>query len=72
MGAGVMGAQIAVLCAKKGLCVYMRDIKQSFVDKGLSLVRTTFESRFKKGRATREKTEGEPQYYYYYYVYCPF
>ena len=45
IGAGVMGAQIAALAAKKGITVYMRDIKQSFVDRGLKVVRDSFENK---------------------------
>lgn len=59
VGAGVMGAQIAVLCAKKGFKVYMRDIKQEFVNKGLKLVRDTFEARVRKGRMTQAKAEAK-------------
>mmetsp|Transcript_41231 Transcript_41231/g.67014 ORF Transcript_41231/g.67014 Transcript_41231/m.67014 type:complete len:764 (-) Transcript_41231:86-2377(-) len=57
VGAGVMGSQIAVLCAKKGLKVYMRDIKQEVVAKGLALVKATFDRRVAKGRMAREKAD---------------
>ncbi|GAB5353798.1 hypothetical protein AAMO2058_000064900 [Amorphochlora amoebiformis] len=57
VGAGVMGSQIAVLCAKKGLQVYMRDIKQSVVDKGLKLVRDTFEKRVSRKRMTPKEAK---------------
>mmetsp|Transcript_23625 Transcript_23625/g.33001 ORF Transcript_23625/g.33001 Transcript_23625/m.33001 type:complete len:601 (+) Transcript_23625:289-2091(+) len=57
VGAGVMGSQIAVLCAKKNLRVYMRDIKEEVVQKGLELVRSTFQRRVEKGRMTSEAAE---------------
>jgi len=42
IGAGVMGAQIAAIAASKGLRVYMRDIKEDFVKKGLKHVEDHF------------------------------
>ena len=42
IGAGVMGAQIAAIAASKRLRVYLRDIKDELVQKGLKHVQDHF------------------------------
>jgi len=57
IGAGVMGAQIATICAGKHLQVYMRDIKQDIVDKGLKVVSDHFEKKVARKRMTTERAQ---------------
>ena len=54
IGAGVMGAQIAQICASKKLNVYMRDIKDDLVTKGLKFVADIYQSKVDKKRMTPE------------------
>lgn len=54
IGAGVMGAQIAQICAAKKMKIYMRDIKPEFVQKGLQHVEETFMEKVKRKRMTKE------------------
>lgn len=55
IGAGVMGWQIAALCANKKINVYMRDIKQEIVDKGKQSIKDTLQKRVDKRRLTVDK-----------------
>jgi len=51
IGAGLMASQMALLFAQRFECpVVMKDIKQEFVDKGLSYVREQLNKRAEKGR----------------------
>jgi 3-hydroxyacyl-CoA dehydrogenase/enoyl-CoA hydratase/carnithine racemase len=51
IGAGLMASQMALLFAQRFQCpVIMKDIKQEFVDKGLSYVREQLNKRAEKGR----------------------
>lgn len=50
IGAGQMGSGIALTLAKYGYDVYMRDIKQEFVDRGLSYIQKTFAKDVEKGK----------------------
>ncbi|KAF0852225.1 mitochondrial enoyl-CoA hydratase / long-chain 3-hydroxyacyl-CoA dehydrogenase [Andalucia godoyi] len=52
VGAGVMGSAIAQLCATCGFRVYMRDISQELVAKGLKNVASLFAEIVKKKRMT--------------------
>jgi 3-hydroxyacyl-CoA dehydrogenase/enoyl-CoA hydratase/3-hydroxybutyryl-CoA epimerase len=55
IGAGLMGAQIALLLAKKNYKIYMRDIKSEIVEKGMQYIRSTFEPALAKKKITQEK-----------------
>eukprot|EP01062_Namystynia_karyoxenos_P047623 TRINITY_DN35_c0_g1_i3.p1 TRINITY_DN35_c0_g1~~TRINITY_DN35_c0_g1_i3.p1 ORF type:complete len:829 (+),score=350.37 TRINITY_DN35_c0_g1_i3:101-2488(+) len=56
VGAGVMGSGIAHWFAVRGLKhVYMRDIKQEFVDKGMAFVHGEFDAQLKKKKLTPAK-----------------
>lgn len=58
IGAGLMGAQIALLLINKRFTVYMRDIKQDIVDKGMAFIEGELGKRVSKGRLTiQEKTK---------------
>lgn len=55
IGAGVMGSGIAHLYANRGFHVYMKDIKEEFVNKGLAFVADLFQKSVKRGRLTPEE-----------------
>ena len=55
LGAGVMGAQLALLCAESGLNVKIRDIEEKFLDRGRKIVESHLNKRIKKGKLTEEK-----------------
>lgn len=52
VGAGQMGAGIAQVAAQAGLRVYLRDIEQRFVDKGLGVIEKNLARDVEKGRRT--------------------
>jgi 3-hydroxybutyryl-CoA dehydrogenase len=52
-----MGAGIAQVFAQNGYEVVMRDIKYSFVEKGLSTISKNLDRNVKKGRMTEEQKE---------------
>eukprot|EP00455_Lapot_gusevi_P041615 TRINITY_DN4847_c0_g2_i1.p1 TRINITY_DN4847_c0_g2~~TRINITY_DN4847_c0_g2_i1.p1 ORF type:complete len:763 (-),score=327.56 TRINITY_DN4847_c0_g2_i1:334-2622(-) len=54
IGAGVMGHQIAQICVNKKLRVYMRDIKDDIVKKGMDFIENSLKSRVKRGRLSPE------------------
>jgi 3-hydroxyacyl-CoA dehydrogenase len=55
LGAGTMGAGIAMACANAGLEVVLLDREQSFVDKGLSSIGQTYGSSVKRGKLTEQQ-----------------
>ena len=57
LGAGTMGAGIVQSFAEAGYEVIMRDIKESFVDKGLSIIHKNLERSLQKGKITEEQRE---------------
>lgn len=57
LGAGTMGAGIVQSLAQAGYEVIMRDIKESFVEKGLSLIHKNLEKSLQKGKITEEEKE---------------
>jgi 3-hydroxyacyl-CoA dehydrogenase len=57
IGAGVMGWQIAALTIAKNHQVYMRDIKQEFVDKGLKSIKSQIDQKVQRKRLTPEKAK---------------
>lgn len=56
-GAGTMGSGIAQVCAAAGFDVTMTDIKQEFVDKGVSTIRKSLERLVSKEKITRENAD---------------
>jgi len=57
VGAGQMGAGIAQVAAQSGLTVYLRDVEQRFVDRGLATIEKNLARDVEKGRRTAaEKT----------------
>lgn len=55
IGAGQMGAGIAQVAAQAGLTVYLRDVEQRFVDRGLSTIRKNLDRDVEKGRKSPEE-----------------
>jgi len=49
VGSGIMGAGISEVCAINGYEVYMYDIQQAFLDKGMDNIRQSLEKLYKKG-----------------------
>jgi 3-hydroxyacyl-CoA dehydrogenase len=54
IGAGTMGAGIAMACANAGLTVLIKDAKQEAVEAGMANVRRNYETSVKRGRFTPE------------------
>ncbi len=58
IGAGTMGNGIAHVFAQYGFNVVLNDIKQEFIDRGLSTIKSNFDRQVKKGSLTdQQKTE---------------
>ena len=54
IGAGQMGHGIALVSAKAGFNVILRDIKDEYVKKGISKIERFLDKSIEKGRATAE------------------
>lgn len=52
VGAGVMGAGIALVAAQSGMDVVLRDVDRATVDRGLAHARAVGEHQVAKGRAS--------------------
>jgi 3-hydroxyacyl-CoA dehydrogenase/enoyl-CoA hydratase/3-hydroxybutyryl-CoA epimerase len=57
LGAGMMGAAIAYVCAQAGLPVVLKDIKQEFADKGKGYSQGLLDKAVSKGRTTQEAAD---------------
>jgi 3-hydroxyacyl-CoA dehydrogenase len=57
IGAGVMGSGIVQLVLSKGYNVYMKDIKDEFVERGMNYLKTTFEGLVKRNRLTADEVK---------------
>lgn len=57
IGAGTMGAGIAQAFAAKGYEVTIMDIKDEFVDRGLSNVKKSYDKMVSKGKMSQEQAE---------------
>jgi 3-hydroxyacyl-CoA dehydrogenase / enoyl-CoA hydratase / 3-hydroxybutyryl-CoA epimerase len=57
LGAGMMGAAIAYVCAKAGIEVVLKDVSQEAADKGKAYSQTLLEKAIAKGRSTQEKAD---------------
>jgi 3-hydroxybutyryl-CoA dehydrogenase len=57
IGAGQMGSGIAQVCAQSGYQVFLNDIKQEFVDRGLGVINKNLGRQVEKGRLSVEQKE---------------
>jgi 3-hydroxybutyryl-CoA dehydrogenase len=57
MGAGLMGAGIAQVCAEAGFEVSMRDIEARFVQGGLNIIKKNIDRAVGKGKIKKEQAE---------------
>jgi 3-hydroxyacyl-CoA dehydrogenase / enoyl-CoA hydratase / 3-hydroxybutyryl-CoA epimerase len=57
LGAGMMGAAIAYVCAKAGIEVVLKDVSQEAADKGKAYSAGLLEKAVSRGRSTQEKAE---------------
>src|SRR5690606_28945096 len=57
IGAGTMGGGIAMNFANAGIPVYVLEVKQEALDRGLAVVRRNYENSAKRGRITMEQVE---------------
>jgi 3-hydroxyacyl-CoA dehydrogenase len=57
VGAGTMGAGIAQVLSQAGIEVVLKDVKQEFVESGLSKIKRMYESRVKKETLTQSQAD---------------
>lgn len=57
MGAGTMGAGIAQVVSYSGTPVVLKEIKEEYLERGMSAIRKVYEGRVAKGRMTPEELE---------------
>ncbi|MCM3239846.1 3-hydroxybutyryl-CoA dehydrogenase [Heyndrickxia oleronia] len=55
IGAGQMGSGIAQVCAQAGYTVYLNDLKEEFIDKGMAVISKNLTRQVDKGRMTEEE-----------------
>jgi 3-hydroxyacyl-CoA dehydrogenase len=57
IGAGAMGSGIAQVLSQAGIKVILKDVEQSFVDRGLANIKRMYDSRVKKEVMTQEEAD---------------
>jgi 3-hydroxyacyl-CoA dehydrogenase/enoyl-CoA hydratase/3-hydroxybutyryl-CoA epimerase len=57
LGAGMMGAAIAYVCAKAGLEVVLKDVAQEAADKGKGYSKKLLDKAVQRGRSTQEQAD---------------
>ncbi|WP_166268166.1 3-hydroxyacyl-CoA dehydrogenase NAD-binding domain-containing protein [Marinobacter caseinilyticus] len=57
VGAGTMGGGIAMNFVNVGIPVYLLEVKQEALDKGVAIIRKNYENSAKKGRITQDQVE---------------
>ncbi|MBE3552371.1 MAG: 3-hydroxybutyryl-CoA dehydrogenase [Kyrpidia tusciae] len=58
VGAGQMGGGIAQVAAQSGLEVWLQDISEALVEKGLGRIRANLDHQVEKGRMTADQRQG--------------
>lgn len=58
IGSGQMGSGIAQVFAQAGFTVYLNDIKEEFVSRGLAGIKKQFDRAVEKGRLSQEEADG--------------
>ncbi|RST77045.1 3-hydroxybutyryl-CoA dehydrogenase [Siminovitchia acidinfaciens] len=58
IGAGQMGSGIAQVCAQAGYEVYLNDLQEDIVKKGLGVIRKNLDRQVQKERITEDEKEG--------------
>jgi 3-hydroxyacyl-CoA dehydrogenase/enoyl-CoA hydratase/3-hydroxybutyryl-CoA epimerase len=57
LGAGMMGAAIAYVCAKAGIEVVLKDVSQEAADRGKGYSKNLVDKAVEKGRSTQEQAD---------------
>jgi 3-hydroxyacyl-CoA dehydrogenase len=57
VGAGTMGAGIACVLSQAGIQVVLKDVKQEFVERGLSNIKRMYDSRVKREVLTQQEAD---------------
>lgn len=57
IGAGQMGSGIAQVCARAGYQVYLNDLKEDIVEKGLDVIQKNLDRQVQKDRMSEEEKE---------------
>jgi len=57
LGAGMMGAAIAYVCAQAGLPVVLKDVEQDYADRGKGYSKNLLDKAIAKGRTTQEAAD---------------
>jgi 3-hydroxyacyl-CoA dehydrogenase/enoyl-CoA hydratase/3-hydroxybutyryl-CoA epimerase len=57
LGAGMMGAAIAYVCAKAGIEVVLKDVSQEAADRGKGYSKNIVDKAVEKGRSTQEQAD---------------
>lgn len=57
VGAGAMGAEIAQVISYSGLPVVLKDVEQSFLDRGLERIRSIYQRRVDRGRMSTSEMD---------------
>jgi len=58
LGAGLMGHGICQVAAQSGFEVWLRDVEQRFIDKGMEMIRGSLARFESKGQLTRDQVNG--------------
>src|SRR3989304_1674911 len=59
IGAGLMGSGIAQVISFAGIPVVLKDVNDTFVQKGLSAARSFYEARLKKGKMSQADVDAK-------------
>ena len=57
LGAGLMGNDIARICAQAGMKVALQDVEQRFIDRGMNMIKRNLGRDVEKGRMTQAEAD---------------